>query len=126
MPVEQDAAMNDLHGRCAVVVGGTAGIGRAIALALAAAGADVVASSRSAASIGSTADEIEALGRKTLRVVSDVSDRASLQKLHDETLAALGRVDILVNSAGITRRMPTIDCDEKTWRSIMDVNLNGT
>jgi len=123
---KQEATGNDLHGRCAVVVGGTAGIGRAIVLALAAAGADVVASSRSAAGIGSTADEIEALGRKTLRVVSDVSDRASLQNLHDEVLAEFGRIDILVNSAGITRRMPTIDCDEQTWRSIMDVNLNGT
>jgi len=123
---KQEATGNDLHGRCAVVVGGTAGIGRAIVLALAAAGADVVASSRSAAGIGSTADAIEALGRKTLRVVSDVSDRASLQKLHDEVLAEFGRIDILVNSAGITRRMPTIDCDEQTWRSIMDVNLSGT
>jgi len=123
---KQEATGNDLHGRCAVVVGGTAGIGRAIVLALAAAGADVVASSRSAAGIGSTADEIEALGRKTLRVVSDVSDRASLKNLHDEVLAEFGRIDILVNSAGITRRMPTIDCDEQTWRSIMDVNLNGT
>jgi len=123
---KQEATGNDLHGRCAVVVGGTAGIGRAIVLALAAAGADVVASSRSAAGIGSTADEIEALGRKTLRVVSDVNDRASLQRLHDQTLASFGRIDILVNSAGITRRMPTIDCDEQTWRSIMDVNLSGT
>jgi len=123
---KQEAAGHDLHGRCAVVVGGTAGIGRAIALALAAAGADVVASSRSAAGIGSTADAIEALGRKTLRVVSDVSDRASLKNLHEEVLAEFGRIDILVNSAGITRRMPTIDCDEQTWRSIMDVNLNGT
>jgi NAD(P)-dependent dehydrogenase (short-subunit alcohol dehydrogenase family) len=74
----------------------------------------------------SAADEIESLGRKTLRVVSDVSDRESLQRLHDEIFAVFGRIDILVNSAGITRRTPTIDCDEQTWRSIMDVNLNGT
>jgi NAD(P)-dependent dehydrogenase (short-subunit alcohol dehydrogenase family) len=123
---KQDRAVGDLHGRCAVVVGGTAGIGKAIALALASAGADVVASSRSNTSIDSTAEEIEKLGRKTLRVLSDVSDRASLQKLHDETLAMFGRVDILVNSAGITRRTPTAECDEQTWHSIMNVNLNGT
>ena len=109
-----------------MVVGGTAGIGRAIAVALASAGANVVASSRSSASIASTADEIEDLGRKTLRVVSDVSDRASLQKLHDRTMAAFGRVDILVNSAGITRRIPTIECCDEQWNNIMDVNLNGT
>lgn len=118
--------MGNLNGRCAVVVGGTAGIGRAIALALATAGADVVASSRSMSGTRSAADEIESLGRKTLRVVSDVSDRESLQRLHDEIFAVFGRIDVLVNSAGITRRTPTIDCDEQTWQSIMDVNLNGT
>ena len=118
--------MNSLHGRCAVVVGGTAGIGRAIALALATAGADVIASSRSLAPVNSTADEIEAIGRRTLRVVSDVADRASLQRLHDEILATFGRIDILVNCAGITRRVPTLDCDEQTWSSIMDINLTGT
>jgi NAD(P)-dependent dehydrogenase (short-subunit alcohol dehydrogenase family) len=118
--------MSNLDGRCAVVIGGTAGIGRAIALALATAGADVVASSRSVSGTSSAADEIESLGRKSLRVVSDVANRESLQSLHDKTLARFGRIDILVNSAGITRRTPTIDCDERTWQSIMDVNLNGT
>src|SRR5438309_204771 len=118
--------MIDLNGRCAVVIGGTAGIGRAIALALAAAGADVIASSRSAEGTNCTADEIERIGRKTLRLSSNVSDRPSLQLLHDQVIAQFGRVDILVNSAGITRRIPTADCDEETWRNIMDVNLNGT
>jgi NAD(P)-dependent dehydrogenase (short-subunit alcohol dehydrogenase family) len=118
--------MSNLNGRCAVVVGGTAGIGRAIALALATAGADVIASSRSLSSTNAAADEIESIGRKTLRVVSDVSDRESLEDLHDKTVAKFGRVDILVNSAGITRRTPTIDCDEQTWQNIMNVNLTGT
>lgn len=118
--------MSNLHGRCAVVVGGTAGIGKAIALALAAAGADVVASSRSASGTSATADQIERLGRRSLRVASDVSDRASLQSLHDEVIAKLGRIDILVSSAGITRRSPTLGFDEQTWKNIMDVNLNGT
>jgi NAD(P)-dependent dehydrogenase (short-subunit alcohol dehydrogenase family) len=118
--------MFDLSGRCAVVVGGTGGIGGAIALALAGAGADVVATSRSVGGIESTADQIEDLGRKTLRIVSDVCDRTSLQELHDRTMAAFGHIDILVNSAGITRRIPTIECCEEQWNNIMDVNLNGT
>src|SRR5450631_1541121 len=118
--------MFDLSGRCAVVVGGTAGIGQAISVALASAGADVVATSRSSKSIDSTAEQIERLGRKTLRIVSDVCDRESLQRLHDETITAFGRVDILVNSAGITLRVPTLECCEEQWNGIMDVNLNGT
>ena len=118
--------MFDLSGRCAVVVGGTAGIGRAIAMALACAGADVVATSRSSESIDSTADQIERMGRRTLRIVSDVCDRDSLQQLHDETLAEFGRIDILVNSAGITKRVPTVDCPIELWQKIMNVNLNGT
>ena len=118
--------MFHLAGKCAVVVGGTSGLGLAIALGLAAAGADVVASSRSQASVDSTATSIEALGRRSLRISSDVADRASLQQLHDAVLATFGRIDILVNSAGITRRLPTLDLPEETWRNIMDINLNGT
>jgi NAD(P)-dependent dehydrogenase (short-subunit alcohol dehydrogenase family) len=118
--------MFDLSGRCAVVVGGTAGIGKAIALALAEAGADVVATSRSSENISSTAEQIEALGRRTLRIVSDVCDRDSLQQLHDRILAAFGHVDILVNSAGITKRVATLDCPIDLWQKIMNVNLNGT
>ncbi len=118
--------MFDLSGRCAVVPGGTMGIGKAIALNLAFAGANVVATSRSAAAVASTADEIEAMGRKTIRLVSDVSDRGSLIELHDAVLSTFGRIDILVNSAGITQRIPTLDCPEDLWHQIMNVNLNGT
>lgn len=116
----------DLTGKCAVVVGGTSGIGKAISMGLAVAGADVVASSRTKDLVDDTADALELLGRKTLRVVSDVTDRGSLQELHDAVLACFGRVDILVNSAGITRRVPTLDLPEELWQSIMNVNLNGT
>jgi NAD(P)-dependent dehydrogenase (short-subunit alcohol dehydrogenase family) len=118
--------MPDLSGRCAVVVGGTAGIGKAIALALACAGADVVATSRSRENIDALADRIESMGRRTLRIVSDVCDRESLQELHDRTIAGFGQADILVNCAGVTRRVPTLDCSDKLWDRIMDVNLNGT
>jgi NAD(P)-dependent dehydrogenase (short-subunit alcohol dehydrogenase family) len=118
--------MFNLAGKCAVVVGGTSGIGKAIALGLASAGASVVASSRSKEGVDTLADCLEARGSKTLRITSDVLDRASLQLMHDATLSAFGRIDILVNSAGITKRIPTLDCSEELWQSIMDVNLNGT
>lgn len=115
-----------LSGKTAVVVGGTLGLGRAIALGLAEAGADVVASSRSEPGVAEVAEGIEALGRRTLRVPSDVGRRESLQHLCDEVTREFGRVDILVNAAGITRRVPTLDCTEAMWDSIMDVNLGGT
>lgn len=118
--------MFSLAGKCAVVVGGTSGIGKAIALGLASAGANVVASSRSKHAVETLSSALEALGSKTLRVPSDVLDRASLQSLHDAVLTSFGRVDILVNSAGITKRVSTLDCSEELWQSIMNVNLNGT
>jgi NAD(P)-dependent dehydrogenase (short-subunit alcohol dehydrogenase family) len=118
--------MFSLAGKCAVVIGGTSGIGKAIALGLASAGANVVASSRSKEAVETLADCLEARGTKTLRIPSDVLDRASLQRLHDATLSSFGRIDILVNSAGITKRVPTLDCSEEQWQSIMNVNLTGT
>lgn len=118
--------MFNLAGKCAVVVGGTSGIGKAIALGLASAGANVVASSRSKQAVEDLAADLEARGHKTLRLPSDVLDRASLQRLHDTVLETFGHIDILVNSAGITKRVPTLDCPEELWQSIMDVNLNGT
>jgi len=116
----------DLTGKTAVVIGGTSGIGRAIGLGLAEAGADVVPSSRRADHVDAAAAEVEAKGRKSIRVVSDVSDRASIENLLSESVAAFGKVDILVNSAGTTKRQPTIDVDEETWNWIFETNLNGT
>jgi NAD(P)-dependent dehydrogenase (short-subunit alcohol dehydrogenase family) len=118
--------MFNLAGKCAVVVGGTSGIGKAIAIGLASAGANVVASSRSKESVDEVASELDATGSKTLRIPSDILDRPSLQRMHDAVVAAFGRVDILVNSAGITKRIPTLNCPEELWQSIMNVNLNGT
>ena len=117
-----------LEGKVAVVVGGTSGIGRAISLGLAEAGADVVASARRAEQVESTAAEIEAAskGRRALRITSDVADRASLQNLLDQTLTHLGKADILVNCAGKIKRAPTLDFPEDEWQSILDTNLTGT
>lgn len=116
----------ELNGKTAVVVGGTSGIGRAIAHGLAEAGADVVPTSHLPEHVEAAANEIEERGRRTLRVTCDVRDRNSLQTLFDDTLAAFGKVDILVNSAGITKRAPTIDYPEDVWDDIFDINLKGT
>src|SRR5437660_2568685 len=107
----------ELNGKVAVVVGGTSGIGRAIAHGLAEAGADVVPTSRRTEQVEAAAKEIEERGRRSLRVVSDVSDRASLQRVLDETVGAFGKVDILVNSAGRTKRAPTLDFSEEDWNA---------
>lgn len=120
------ASLFDLQGKIAVVVGGTTGIGHALALGLADAGADVVASSRRPEQVAQTAAEIEVRGRKTLRRTSDVNDRPTLQTLCDEVLQEFGKVDILINCAGTTKRAPTIDFPEEDWDRIIETNLTGT
>lgn len=116
----------DLDGKVAVVVGGSSGIGKTIALGLAQAGADVVASARRAELVKVLADEIEGMGRRSLRVTCDVGDRGSLEKLLKACVDALGKVDIMVNAAGITKRAPTLDFPEDDWNRIIDTNLTGT
>ena len=116
----------DLSGRSAVVIGGTSGIGRIMSRALAEAGADVAASSRRQDVVDETAKEIEALGRRSLRVPSDVTDRASLETLLGEAVGAFGKVDIMINCAGRTKRVPTLDLTEADWNAIIETNLTGT
>jgi len=116
----------ELNGKVAVVVGGTSGIGRAIAHGFAQAGADVIPTSRRAEQVEAAAREIEEFGRRSLRVTSDVSNRESLQRVLSEAIQAFGKVDILVNSAGHTKRAPTIDFSEEDWNNILDTNLTGT
>ncbi len=116
----------ELNGKVAVVVGGTSGIGRAIALGFARAGADVIPTSRRPEQVEAAAAEIEKIGRRSLRIPSDVSDRASLERVLSEAIQAFGKVDILVNSAGRTKRAPTIDFAEHDWNDIIDTNLTGT
>jgi NAD(P)-dependent dehydrogenase (short-subunit alcohol dehydrogenase family) len=116
----------DLRGKSAVVVGGTSGIGRALALGLADAGADVAAASRRREAVEDTASEIESRGRRTLRAICDVRELQSLEKLRDSAIAAFGKVDILVNCAGITKRAPTLTFPEDNWHEILETNLTGT
>jgi len=115
----------DLEGKVAVVVGGSSGIGRVLALGLAKGGADVVSSARRLELVNELAGEIESLGRRSLRVTCDVADRGSLEKLLKACLDAFGKVDILVNAAGITKRAPTVDYAESDWNRIIDTNLTG-
>jgi NAD(P)-dependent dehydrogenase (short-subunit alcohol dehydrogenase family) len=115
----------DLSGRVAVVLGGTTGLGHAIALGLAEARADVIASSRRAAPVAEVASKIEALSRRTLRQTSDVSDRASLQALHDAVLKEFGKIDILINAAGITHSAPILEMEEADWNRVIETNLTG-
>jgi NAD(P)-dependent dehydrogenase (short-subunit alcohol dehydrogenase family) len=116
----------DLTGRSAVVIGGGTGIGRAIALGLAQAGADVVPTSRRKDVVDSAAREIEAIGRRTLRMTSDIADESSLTAVLRAAVDAFGKVDILVNSAGITKRTPTVEVSDREWNEIFDTNLTGT
>ncbi len=120
------ANLLSLEGKVAVVTGGTSGIGRAMSLGLAEAGADVVATARRQQQVDETSAAIEKLGRKTLRVASDVCDRKSLETLLAETVKSLGKVDILINCAGRIKRTPTISVSEEEWNGILDTNLTGT
>jgi NAD(P)-dependent dehydrogenase (short-subunit alcohol dehydrogenase family) len=115
----------DLSGRVAVVMGGTSGIGRAIALALAEAGADVISTGRRDTLVNEVSDEIEKLGRKTLRCPANASSRESVDKFRDAVLEKFGKVDILLNSAGQNFRKPTQTVTEEEWNGIIDINVTG-
>jgi NAD(P)-dependent dehydrogenase (short-subunit alcohol dehydrogenase family) len=119
------SSLFDLSGRLAVVVGGTSGIGRGLALGLARAGADVVSTGRRQSHVDAVADEIGALGRRTIRHTSDVADPDSLADLRDACLAAFGAVDIVVAAAGITKRVATVDMTDTDWNAILETNLTG-
>jgi 2-deoxy-D-gluconate 3-dehydrogenase len=113
----------DLAGQVAVVTGANTGIGQGIALALAGAGADVALVGRSAAS--DTAAKIGAIGRRTALIDADLSTIAPVQDVVDRTLAELGRLDILINNAGIIRRADAVDFSEADWDAVIDTNLKS-
>jgi NAD(P)-dependent dehydrogenase (short-subunit alcohol dehydrogenase family) len=116
----------DLSGRAAVVVGGTSGIGRTLALGLADAGADVVVTGRRVALVDAVASEIETRGRRTLRMTADVADAAALEQLRQACVEAYGKIDVLVCAAGVTQKIPTLDMADAEWTRIIDTNLTGT
>jgi NAD(P)-dependent dehydrogenase (short-subunit alcohol dehydrogenase family) len=116
----------DLSGKVAVVIGGSSGIGRALACGLAEAGADVVPSARRIELINAAAEQIESLGRRSLRISSDVTDRESLENLLKICVETFGKVDILISAAGINQRAPTLDFPEADWNRIIETNLTGS
>ena len=121
----QTENITDLSNRTAVVIGGTSGLGRAIAVALARSGANVVVSGRREELVAKVCVEIESVGRKTLQKTVDVSKRNSINALRDAVLEKFGGTDILVNAAGRTARKPTAEVTEAEWIEIFDTNLTG-
>ena len=115
-----------LDGKRALVFGGTSGLGKSIALGFAEAGADVVPVSRRPEEVQKTAGEIRALGRRTMELTADVTHREEIQRVIDRMRAEMGRIDILVNSAGTTKRAPSLEFADEDWNRVLNINLNGT
>lgn len=113
----------DLGGKVALVTGGNAGLGQAIALALAKAGADIAVASRQPAS--ETAALVRALGRRCVEIRADLTSIEPIPRMIGETLSGLGRLDILVNNAGTIRRADAVDFSEQDWDDVMNVNLKS-
>jgi len=116
----------DLTSKTAVIIGGTSGIGLALALGLAEAGAHVVPTGRRMALVQDAVEKITSRGGKALPFPCDVADRSSLEALLRAACTEYGRVDILVNCAGQTKRTPTLEVSEEEWAGILDTNINGT
>jgi 2-deoxy-D-gluconate 3-dehydrogenase len=114
-----------LAGKTALVTGASSGIGQTIAIALAEAGADVACHCRTEGNADETIASIEKTGRRAVPVLGDLADRATPQSIAEQTLAEFGRVDILINNAGMIRRSPAIDFSEEDWQVVIDVNLTS-
>ena len=118
--------MIDLKGKVAIVTGGSRGIGRSIAVALAEAGADVCVAARKPEALEETLAAIKPSGRKAIAVPTNVRDIAALQSLVDQTKAQLGRIDILVNNAATNPVFgPVANLDERAWDAIMNTNVKS-
>ena len=116
----------DLTNKTAVVIGGTSGIGLALTRGLAQAGANVVPTGRRAEQVRDAAAQVVALGKRSLAQTCDVTDNASIERLLQAVCAEFGSVQILVNCAGRTKKMPTLDFPETEWDAILETNLKGT
>ena len=116
----------DLKGKIAIVTGAAQGIGKVIALGLAKCGADIAVSDINEDSLSSAVKEIEALGRKAIAVKMDVSSLKDCEAMVKKTIDAFGKVDILINNAGITRDTVLLRMKEEQWDQVIQVNLKGT
>src|SRR5258707_1846778 len=115
-----------ISNKTAVVIGGTSGIGLALTRGLAQAGANVVPTGRRAEQVRDAAAQVVALGKRSLSQTCDVTDNASIERLLQAVCAEFGSVQILVNCAGRTKKMPTLDFPEADWDAILETNLKGT
>jgi 2-deoxy-D-gluconate 3-dehydrogenase len=114
-----------LDGKIALVTGASVGLGQAMAIALAEAGADVACHSRFDGEASETCEQIEKIGRKTFGVSGDMSDKNVPKRIVDEVVAEFGRIDILINNAGMIRRTPAVDFSEEDWMTVIEVNLSS-
>src|SRR5688572_15891898 len=114
-----------LHGKVALVTGSSRGLGRAMARALAQAGADVIINGRDAGALAPVVSELSALGTKAHAIAADLGNRSEVERLIEESMAWRGRLDILVNNAGIIKRAPAADHSDADWDLVLRVNLDG-
>ena len=117
--------MFNLEGKVAIVTGGSRGFGKAMALGLADAGADVVVASRTQADLDKVAEEIKGRGRRSLAVATDTTNLESIKNLGAKTIETFGKVDVLVNNAGQGTNIPFLNITEEEWDRIISVNLKG-
>lgn len=114
-----------LDGKVALVTGSSSGLGQAVAIALAEAGADVACHGRGSGAASETIDSITKTGRKGFEVTGDMADKSVPGRIVDETVAEFGRIDILINNAGMIRRAPAVDFSEEDWATVIEVNLSS-
>ncbi len=117
--------MFNLDGKVAVVTGGSRGFGKAMALGLADAGADVVVASRTQADLDAVAEEIKGKGRKSMAIATDMLDKASIENMADKAFEEFGKIDILINNAGQGDTCPFTKLKEEQWDMILNINLKG-
>ena len=114
-----------LEGKTALVTGASRGLGQRIAIALAEAGADVACHSRTDGGAGAAVKGVQDLGRKAIAVVGDVAERNVPARLAEEVLEKFGKIDVLINNAGMIRRSPAVDFSEDDWAAVIEVNLSS-
>jgi NAD(P)-dependent dehydrogenase (short-subunit alcohol dehydrogenase family) len=115
-----------LQDKIAVVLGGTSGIGKAIAFGFARFGAVVIPASRDQSKVDSTVAELVSAGATSLGATADIQDRASIQRLCDTVLDKFGRVDVLMVTSGVLQKVPSADMSEEDWTRVIDANLTGS
>jgi 2-deoxy-D-gluconate 3-dehydrogenase len=114
-----------LDGKVALVTGASVGLGQAMAIALAEAGADVAAHCHNAGEADETVKAVNAMGRRAISIAGDMSDKSVPVDVVDQAIAEFGRVDILINNAGMIRRSPAVDFSEEDWSTVLEVNLSS-